>query len=524
MEVSSCMNDSPRPSWTLIAAVIAFNLAVGFSQLHFWPAYTLNSEIFSSDTTLNLCVINTLNSGGRLYSDIFYQYGPLFPTLFRHFSQLFANKVIALFWFDLMLSVFAQLVVLKLACRYIQSRLLLSLIIVCCSLRFRCFFGNYTLIERFLLFAAVLFWTSYPNRNTPRNLLVGAWFGALQWLKFGVGPMLAVASLILDLLEYRHRQKSDFMLLVRSYVIIMLSAGIFEFFFIVWAFLSYSSDIAWEMVFPIYFLESYASFGGFGNPFRFMDLGYLVYKQLPILTGLAMTVVLLAQIYRQRRSVEGRTYLLLPVFYILGCLSLFRQHYLLWQYDYAVLFAFFSLLHVKSFPIARLILVFLFFWPLAISAKNLVFPRPPVCTEKVVFPNGEYLYFPPDQARNHRQLIDIMQSQRGFRDQNYRGIFFQMGFYYFYDIAPVGRQVYFLTGFPKPFDAGLLTEQNSRIGWCVWPSATFLDDVERWFKQANPFPKSVFQQHFDRARLTRIGNAFYLYEFIPIHEATGSAK
>ncbi len=514
MQPDSRGDSSDAVSRLVLFVIVLSNLLLCAWNVHSGSESIFDGNLFSGDNMLSLVVLKVFEHGGRLYSDVFYQYGPLYPTLLWQFSKLFESRIVALYCFDMFCLLIAQLCVVYVAHRNGFSTYVLLLLAIGCYVRYQGVFGSYAGLERVFFCLIVLFWNVYHQRTAARDYLLGAIFGALQWLKFGVGPLFLVSSALLDFAETRIRGDTNYRALLRSWLRIGIAAASFQSALILFAFAHYTPEIAWEQVFPTYFLKAYAAYNDSRNPFEYMDLGFFIGKQLPLILGGTLLLWYLIHSFAFSRSIAGHSWAILPVFYVLAGFTIFGLKYHFWGYDFAMLFSFFAFPHLHRSKYLHATVLLLLLFPVVSYAKNLVFPRPSPPKEKVVFPNNEFLYFSPEQAARHRALIKHFAMVRNRNEQPAKGIFIEMGFYHFFDFVPEGRHVYWLIGFPKPFDRQHASRPNQSLLCSVWSSESLPADTENWFQEANPFPRTLYQEAFSKAKIHKIDSRTFFYHFI----------
>ena len=225
------------------------------------PETTSTAYLFQ-DEGLNLVVADTLLSGGLLYRDVAFLYGPIPAYLHAGFAALFGNTP----------SVYLRLLVL-ISCLDVGLAYLLlrraAGIPVAAAITVGGIFtlaltpgsivggltsSVYVPLERTVLLLLALAWEAPAARGVGRSVLIGSILGTWQGVRFGAAAVAGGSILLVNAIWIAAAGISPSALRAWARSLAVIAAGFigFELIWIVAAFSTLPSEIAWDTVWPVY--------------------------------------------------------------------------------------------------------------------------------------------------------------------------------------------------------------------------------------------------------------------------------
>jgi hypothetical protein len=341
----------------VIAGLMAASAALSLATIANRPETTSTAYLFQ-DEGLNLVVADTLLSGGSLYRDVAFRYGPIPAYIHAGFAALFGNTPSAYLRLLVLISCLdvglAYLLLRRAAGIPVAAAItvggIFTLALTPGSIVGGLTSSVYVPLERTVLLLLALVWEPPVPRTVGRSALIGSILGTWQGVRFGAAAVAGGSILLIDalLIAAAGVSPSALRAWARSLAVIAAAFIGFELIWIVAAFSTLPSGIAWDTVWPVYLLRSYSSWV---TPeirwlqwlgWRFMVAQYLVPLTAAVLglAGLAGWVIAVRR--DADRGLSGRVAsagaIFIPLcFYGLGCLGYFRTVFHFRQFMWALI-------------------------------------------------------------------------------------------------------------------------------------------------------------------------------------------
>ena len=317
-------------------SLMAIALALSIATIVHRPQSTLNTAFVFQDEGLNLLVADELRTGGVLYRDVAYPYGPIPAYAHTAFTALFGNTPIAYLWFVSLVSSatvgLAYWVIRRAAAAptamFVTAAGMLTVVIVPGSLVGGQTTAAYVSIERAMLLVVALLWQPPASRSLKQSLAIGIALGVWQGVRFG-GAFVAGASVLVldaaDIVTWR-ADRVTVTRWVRSLAAIALGFGALEVAWIAIAYAILPAAIARDAIWPSYMLDTYA---GWVTPdVRWLPWGgwrlFVAQYLVPCSAG-AFGAIGFCRWIRSRNDPDAAAIFVPLIFFIVGCASYFRQ-------------------------------------------------------------------------------------------------------------------------------------------------------------------------------------------------------
>jgi hypothetical protein len=341
----------------VIAGLMAAGAALSLATIANRPETTGTAYLFQ-DEGLNLVVADTLLSGGSLYRDIAFLYGPIPAYVHAGVAALFGNTPYAYLRLLVLISCLdvglAYALLRRAAAIPVATAItvggIFTLALTPGSIVGGLTSSVYVPLERTVLLLLALAWEAPGVRGLGRSVLIGLILGTWQGVRFGAAAVAGASILLIDLIYLAAAGISPSALRdwARSLAAIAVGFIALELVWIVSAFSTLPSEIASDTVWPVYLLRSYSSWV---TPeirwpqwlgWRFMIAQYLVPLTAAVL-GLAGLTGWVAAVRRQASrgtsaGVVSAGAVFIPLcFYLLGCFGYFRTVFHFRQFMWALI-------------------------------------------------------------------------------------------------------------------------------------------------------------------------------------------
>ena len=226
----------------------------------------LNSDFLFGDEGHNLLIAQTLLSGGRLYRDVFSQYGPIPAYAHALLAKLFGNTPFTYLCYLTLVSV------VNVTLAYVLARKAANVGVAACvalavaalsvepgSLVGGSTAAAYLPLERTLLLLVALSWKSPHRRSLRRAILLGCLLGIWQGVKFGGAVFAGAAIVLMDAVSLYDAGWSPARrrAWIESLAAIGGSFAAVQTVWIIWAFAALKPALALDVVWPLYMLRQY---------------------------------------------------------------------------------------------------------------------------------------------------------------------------------------------------------------------------------------------------------------------------
>jgi hypothetical protein len=463
-----------------LSLILLLGGSIGLAELTLRPDLFFHKGFLIGDASINLHVADRLLDGATLYQEVFYHYGPLPIYLYTFVAWLFGNTMIVYGCLLLVLSLLHVTLVYLLLRRHTSTGTavvvavlgVLPHVLLPGSRSVDFTFSPYIPLERCCLTGLALAWSLPHHRTKRRAVVLGLLLGMWQLVKFGGAFFGGAALLLTDLLALAlHGQPGLVRRWVGTGLLTLAAFAIVQTLWVIVAFNVLDTGVAWDVVWPVYHLRTYASYanGELRWP-TWVDGNFFLQAQLPVLIAAALTLAGLTWWVRQalrrfqetetdpKEDAEGLGLFLPGFFYLLGCAGYFRQALLFRQYAWTLFLPAAWLL--PRLPMALRASVAAL-WGLSLLHAGITLvarPMDPDCVA-VDTPNGERLYLERETAAQVRavlQALDSWKSLPGYSSESAppQVLFFPLGagFHHFHDIPWKERTVWFLPGFVRDYD------------------------------------------------------------------------
>ena len=341
----------------VIAGLMAASAALSLATIANRPETTSTAFLFQ-DEGLNLVVADTLLSGGSLYRDVAYLYGPIPAYLHAGFAAVFGNTPIAYVRLLVLISCLdvglAYALLRRAAGVPIATAMtvggIFTLALIPGSIVGGLTSSIYVPLERTVLLLLALAWEPPVARHVGRSLLIGSILGMWQGVRFGAAVVAGGSILLIDATYLAASGISQSILRGWARSLGAIAAGFvgLQLMWIVCAFSTLPREMAWDTVWPVYLLRSYSSWV---TPeirwlqwlgWRFMIAQYLV----PLTAAVLGLVGLAGWVIAVRRDanpglpggVASAGAIFIPLcFFGIGCFGYFRTVFHFRQFMWALI-------------------------------------------------------------------------------------------------------------------------------------------------------------------------------------------
>lgn len=421
------------------------------------PAHVFNATRFILyDPGSYLYAVDCWLAGDRLYHDFAWQYGPLALGWFAGFAALLGNTPLALVLASSLAFAGAWVLVSRLVLRVAGAwwgwtLVALGLLPLMGFSGPYAFNGPHGAIEM-LLFAACA--TVLASGGKARPWQLGILAGLLQWVRFGPHAAALVIILVIETWRLWPDRRAMVGFGVRLAAAYLLTAAPLA----VWFFRALPPAGAKELLWPSHMVGHYAA--TFAERWPEITVGSFFTMWLPVVVGIALAVSALIRFRRAPAGGEGAAHsgavaglLFFPLYYVFGCAVLFRN-------DYAVsgmvwlAWPGLALLTWRTPPAWRIALLLALapgFWAQLDGAVAAFRDERRWQSQPLALPNGQQLWFGPNETRNFAQLQAALAPLPPPRRL---AIFIGSGgIHHFFQTQRVGRHWWYLPDFVRPWEA-----------------------------------------------------------------------
>lgn len=395
---------------------ISFVLFLFWSNVRLIRSPAAHSDSWFEDGGFILNTVDNLLHGKQLYLDSFYPYGPLPISLYAWLSRFFGNTTTAFSYY--LLGVHLACILLIIAVLARAKCDVGATLIVLLGLYPFCVrpLGLQYSFEELCILEVIALWQPPAQRPPARSLLLGAFLGMMQWIRFGsaLGPIIGVAAV--DFLSVYTDKEG----LAGPWLRKLLAAGslvlgafcMVEGSLLIQLFVTLPGDVARDVAWPYFMRASYDVYAPQDRHLRWLSLNYFLGNQLGAVPALVSTLFSLAALLvspklRQLVSLENQTAyrLFIPaVAYMIDAAFLFQQ---VWHYYVgAWLLALSAGYYLRSHVMLRRAVLALLFLPGAYVTLRAEFrPASVSHLQMTLTPRGERLWLPPEMVARNKNLM-----------------------------------------------------------------------------------------------------------------------
>lgn len=417
--------DIVRCSGVVLVAWLAFDWFPGL----FSEAVPGTSEAFAlfHDEGAILYAMSEVARGARAYEEAFWNYGPLPLATLVQSTGLFGEVSLETFEKHQQSGYFIRSILLLLLIKRILGLKLGVLVWFVVGMGWSYGGRPATPHESVILLILALLWRPPASRSLSNLALVGALFGALQWVKFGTAFFAGFAWVLIDLLWQTNRQRACVWIVwLKQMVWIFLFFILVEGGRVLHAFITLPPEHAALSILPVYFLSWYDSYTGEAASRwpTFKGWAFFWGTQFPALAGLAGITAMLVLIIAKRTSSAAAWCFIRPavwgaavlgLFYVLGALFFFQHVWNMYLYRWTLLPGVAVLVGLLKSPYRWVVLLLLVPSALLIPlsayrhASGAKAKSPGGLTE-FTFPNGQSLWLSEDEGIAALRVVEWAES------------------------------------------------------------------------------------------------------------------
>lgn len=482
----------------ILVLLLGVSATATFVQTACHPEQEFTDDFLFHDQGVNLLLAEELTAGKVLYRDVSYPYGPVPIYLYTAVAQLFGNSATTYVEFHRSLCLLhLTLVFLVLRSRFPRwSAAAVTLFgvapftIVPGAVLGGYMTHAYIPIERCFLTFLPLLWQPPGIRSNGRAAALGAYIGVYQFIKFGGGFFAGTAVFLLDLLvlAFGGFRKDQFGRWLRSGLTTLAAFAVVEGFRCLIAAALLPATIAWDVIWPAYTAQLYATLTTNLYPWQ-MSWRHIAVRQLVPMLAVAYAVI--GMVLAARRGVEAipkMGVLTFALFYLVASLKYFGHVHLFLQYAWMLIVPTILLFDLAGRRAQRFILISLLPGWLSLGCD---LHQPPTGADRPRYqmPNGDVLFpsgldDPPLLPR-----LELLFQQRWGKP--YPGpshpvliVPVGAGYHYYYQVPRFSRHLWYIPHYVRPYDTPELIRNLERAGAViVWgePSGDALSWAEPLF-------------------------------------------
>lgn len=493
---------------------------------------SLYSEAYLfSDESHNFLVAEALLQGKVLYKDVVYVYGYLSAYSYSLAALIFGNSINTYLHFLQAMSILSVVAIYAMlrSCVSGGKALLTTLVgvvpqtIIPGSLSAGVTGNTYHPLEIGITAVSVLLWRPVGTQSAWRAFALGLSLGLWQGVKFGAALLFGLAIILAEIiyLSTKGFKKSLMRDWLSKSLIVLSGFLLIQGVWCVIALVSLSPEMARDVLFPSYMLEQYEGTVPVSARYpHFISWRYFLSVQAVPLVGLAGAIWLIVNkaILSSRCSPPNNNpsdncyrFLILPIFYAIGCFVFFKQAWLYYSYAWTLTVCGVYLLNDAK-RVGRFIVISVWLLGFAAFCKNGLFKPQEPDLISLALPNGEKLWVKDKTRERVDRLINLLRvddlrADASLAQEPQAVIFYPMGagMHVFYSIPRQGRHYWFLPGFVRPYDEEALIEGLDRTKhWVVLAddaNQVITNNPETWdnFK-IKPFSPSLRARIAERLR------------------------
>jgi hypothetical protein len=472
------------------------------------PGHAFDSRVHViNDPGSFLYAIDLWRAGGRLYHDFWWQYGPLSLAWYRCFAAFLGNTPLSLVVAAGTAMGCAWVVLASLWMRVLGPWLgwAFAAVVLLPAMTPACLFfannGPNGALEA-LIFSGLAWVLSGGGARRP--WLAGVLLGLLQWVRFGPHLVAGLAVLVLFCLVRSRPVFSSAWRCAAAYLLVLAPLA-------AWFLCALPPAGAADQLWPSFMVKHYqltygeAALGRFPLPWVSGDALFAWLAAAVGLVGLAGWAT------RARVRPEFAGMLFPPLFFALGCVFLFRTHFLVLGHAWMCLVALPAFLAsggrlpwVAGALGACVAAANLAMVARVASEENSWHARPGT------LPNGQQLWFHGQDGGDFAALAKFLRTAGpGGREPTVAVFYYGGGIHHFFNVGIVGRHWWFMPEFVRPWEAAEVAEQLGRHDlFILWDervlhgidTAQGLEDIGHWL----PLPPAVRAELIPKLGVARI--------------------
>lgn len=422
-----------------------------------------------------LHLADVLASGGRLYRDVFFNYGPIPAYAYYYWTLLAGNSAlsyVAWFWASGFCFYLVQL-------RWVQRTGWRGILVLLLTIPVVVRFASYTpylFIEGILASLIALRWRPPGERGTRTSAVVGLLLGLMQLNKFGTAALVGFCWLLLDLSwAWQHGAAGD--VRRRWFQELLVQGGAFllvQLLFAAWLWSMLPGWLALNTFWPTYIVRWYESY--LSPEYRYPDWfgwNFFVGEQLAlVMLALAGACLVAGWLGRRLRSsstadVTDAGGVLLALVYTLAFFTLLKHKYLQTSYVWMFIPALICLaqkVSLRNFAVLAAPLAI----PFLLHGRQML--RGPLPLERMAtrLPNGETLYLEPSVVQRVRRLQELTdEMKRRLPGGRFLVCELGSGLSYFLQLPPLTRHSWPAPGVIMPQDEPNIVKNLDRLAGVV---------------------------------------------------------
>jgi hypothetical protein len=451
------------------------------------------------DGGLTLNAADRLLHGEKLFSDVFYQYGPVSIELYVLWSKVFGNSISSYQALNLLCMLLNCVLLFKVLQ---HAGLSISTIVVAFLALLPYFVAPdpavfYYHFEKTLILVVVLLWRPPEQRSVQRSLALGCVIGLMQWVRFGAAAGVLAAVFILDLMLEKAFSRR-LVLTTLSYVagFFLVEGALAARFFV-----TLPKDVALETLWPGYMAGSYSVYAADLRYPRFLSLNYFIGRQLPIALCAVLAVGALFLVVRSK-VFKKRAALLIPgLAFAAYCCFYYKQSWHYYIGSWLLILP--AAAVIEQFSLAPKAIVAVLLLPaLYLGLRADLFPSRDSELQAAVLPNGEKLWLSQEVINRNQALVNRL---RELRDQPARRdvlfvsrtpVLWASHLYFFDQIPQPARHSMIFPGWLRPRDFQLLPATLDRSKAVVLlqdaDQGSPSKDACQW--ESHPYPRPYCEQ------------------------------
>jgi hypothetical protein len=445
-------------------AVLAVTAAAWLAWCIFGlPGHALDAGRFIiNDPGSFLYAVDRWSAGEHLYGEFSWQYGPLGLAWYRGFAALMGNSALTLMVASAVATALAWGFMAALWIRFLGFGLgwALAAAVLLPAMTPPCLLsvgdGPNAPIEA-MLFAAIAWVLCRGSGTRWQPWCAGLLVGLLQWTRFGPHAVAGLAFVLVWCGADGPAAFSSVWRLLAAYAVVVAPLA-------AWYLRALPLPGALDQFWPSYMAKHYqATYGETG--WKLVAASWGVPGSLPDWLALGVAgAALAAWIPRARGRRDWGALLFFPIYFLVGCLFLFRTHFAVQGHAWMALAALPAALLVPGtlrFCGAGLGLVALALNARATAALGV--EERAWGSQPLILPNRQELWFHGRESSDYAALQAFLKPERpGGQPPSVAVFYYGGGIHYFFGVGRVGRHWWFMPEFIRPWETGEVAESLAR--------------------------------------------------------------
>ena len=262
------LDRSRRADFLALSFLLIVTLALGLGFILGRPDLSRNSEFALGEDGNQLFRVDRINQGGVLYRDVACQDGPIPVYLHAAVSRVAGNSIRTDLCWHLAWTLIAVAMAYRLLRRGAGVALSLGVAVVVCVPLLLAPGGvsgirggaEFKPVEKVCLLALLLLWKPCDSRSLGRCARLGAVLGIWQGVKFGGAFVGGASILVLDLLTLPPaNRRQGLQKAIAGWIVLGSSFLAAESIWVIWAFATLPSWLAFETIWPAYIVPAYGT-------------------------------------------------------------------------------------------------------------------------------------------------------------------------------------------------------------------------------------------------------------------------